>query len=151
MWKEFREFAMRGNVVDLAVGLIIGAAFGKIVTSLVNDLLMPPLGLILGKVDFSNLFIDLSGKGYPSLAAAKDAGAATINYGLFINNVLDFIIVAFAVFLLVRGINRLHRAAPAPAAAPTTRPCPFCLTAIPLQATRCPACTSAVEKAMAAE
>ena len=146
---EFRSFIMRGNVVDLAVGLIIGAAFGKIVTSLVNDLLMPPLGLILGKVDFSNLFIDLSGKGYPSVAAAKDAGAPTINYGVFINNVIDFIIVAFAVFLLVRGINRLHK--PAPAAAPTTRPCPFCLTAIPLAATRCPACTSAVERAAAAE
>ncbi len=149
MWKEFREFAMRGNVVDLAIGLIIGAAFGKIVTSLVNDLLMPPLGLILGKVDFSDLFVDLSGKGYPSLAAAKAAGAPTVNYGLFINNVLDFIIVAFAVFLLVRGINRLHRPVPTPAA--KTRPCPFCLTAIPLAATRCPACTSAVEKAVAAE
>jgi len=149
MWKEFREFAVRGNVVDLAVGLIIGAAFGKIVTSLVNDLLMPPLGLILGKVDFSNLFIDLSGKGYPSVAAAKAAGAPTINYGVFINNVIDFVIVAFAVFLLVRGINRLRR--PAPAAAPTTRPCPFCLTTIPLAATRCPACTSAVEHAAAAE
>ena len=149
MWKEFREFAMRGNVVDLAVGLIIGAAFGKIVTSLVSDLLMPPLGVILGKVDFSNLYINLSGKDYPSLKAAKDAGAATINYGNFINNVIDFIIVAFAVFLLVRGINRLHR--PAPAAAPTTRSCPFCLTAIPLAATRCPACTSTVEKAVAAE
>jgi len=147
MWKEFREFAMRGNVVDLAVGLIIGAAFGKIVTSLVNDLLMPPLGLILGKVDFSNLFIDLSGKGYPSVAAAKAAGAPTINYGIFINNVLDFIIVAFAVFLLVRGINQLRR--PAPAATATTRPCPFCLTTIPLEATRCPACTSAVERAAA--
>jgi len=136
---------MRGNVVDLAVGIIIGAAFGKIVTSLVNDILMPPLGLILGKVDFSNLFIDLSGKGYPSVAAAKDAGAATLNYGAFINTVIDFIIVAFAVFLLVRGINRLHQQAPA--AAPTTRPCPYCLTAIPLAAIKCSACTSPVPAA----
>ena len=140
MWKEFRDFAMRGNVVDLAVGIIIGAAFGKIVTSLVNDLLMPPLGLVLGQVDFSNLYIDLSGKGYASLAAAKAAGAPTLNYGLFINNVLDFVIVAFAVFLLVRGINRLHRTPPPPE--PTTRPCPYCLTAVPLAATRSPACTT---------
>jgi len=122
MWKEFRDFAMRGNVVDLAVGIIIGAAFGKIVTSLVNDVLMPPLGLILGKVDFSSLFIDLSGKGYGSLAEAKAAGAATLNYGVFINNIIDFVIVAFAVFLLVRGINQLHRAPP-PAA---PRPCMGC-------------------------
>jgi large conductance mechanosensitive channel len=149
MWKEFREFAMRGNVVDLAIGLIIGAAFGKIVTSLVNDLIMPPLGLILGKVDFSNLFIDLSGKSYPSLAAAKAAGAPTLNYGMFISNVLDFVIVAFAVFLLVRGINRLHRAPPP--ATPTTRPCPYCLTVVPLPATRCPACTSQIAPAAAAE
>jgi large conductance mechanosensitive channel len=147
MWKEFREFVMRGNVVDLAVGLIIGAAFGKIVTSLVGDLLMPPLGLVLGKVDFSNLFIDLSGKGYASLAAAKAAGAPTINYGIFINNVLDFVIVAFAIFLLVRGVNRLRRVPPP--APPTTRPCPYCLTAIPLQASRCAACTSTVEPVQA--
>jgi large conductance mechanosensitive channel len=140
MLKEFREFAMRGNVVDLAVGVIIGAAFGKIVTSLVNDIIMPPLGLVLGQVDFSNLFISLSGKSYGSLAEAKAAGAATLNYGVFINNVLDFIIVAFAVFLLVRGINRLHHAPPPQA--PTTRPCPYCLTAVPMAATRCPACTS---------
>ncbi len=140
MFKEFREFAMRGNVVDLAVGVIIGAAFGKIVTSLVNDIIMPPLGLILGRVDFSNLFISLSGKSYASLAEAKAAGAPTLNYGVFINNVLDFVIVAFAVFLLVRGINRLHHAAPPPA--PATRPGPDCLTAVPSAATRCPACTS---------
>lgn len=149
MWKEFREFVMRGNVVDLAVGLIIGAAFGKIVTSLVSDLLMPPLGLVLGQVDFSNLFIDLSGKSYPSLAAAKAAGAPTINYGIFINSVIDFVIVAFAIFLLVRGVNRLRRAPPPAPATPTTRPCPYCLTAIPLQASRCAACTSAVEPARA--
>ena len=143
MWKEFREFAMRGNVVDLAVGLVIGAAFGKIVTSFVADVLMPPLGLLLGKVDFSNLFINLSGRSYGSLAEAKAAGAPTINYGLFINSVIDFIIVAFAIFLVVRGINKLRRQPPP--ATPTTRGCPFCLTMIPLQATRCPACTSQVE------
>ena len=149
MWKEFREFAMRGNVVDLAVGVIIGAAFGKIVTSLVSDVIMPPLGLLLGKVDFSNLFIDLSGKSYASLAEAKAAGAATINYGLFVNSIIDFVIVAFAIFLVVRGINRLHKAPPP--AAPTTRPCPYCLTAVPLRATRCPACTSAIEAAAPAQ
>ncbi len=149
MWKEFREFAMRGNVVDLAVGIIIGAAFGKIVTSLVNDIIMPPLGLVLGKVDFTNLFLDLSGKHYASLAEAKAAGAATINYGLFINNILDFIIVAFAIFLVIRGINRLKSAPPPPS--PTTRACPFCLTVVPLAATRCPACTSELPAVRAAE
>ncbi len=133
---------MRGNVVDLAVGVVIGAAFGKIVSSLVSDVIMPPLGLILGRVDFSSLFINLSGTSYASLAAAKAAGAPTVNYGVFINNVLDFLIVAFAVFLVVRGINQLHRAPPPPPT--TTRPCPYCLTAVPLQATRCPACTSAI-------
>ncbi len=143
MWKEFRDFAMRGNVVDLAIGIVIGAAFGRIVSSLVNDLIMPPLGLILGHVDFSNLFIDLSGTAHPSLAAAKAAGAPTINYGLFINTVIDFIIVAFAVFMVMRGINRLRRTPPPPS--PTSRGCPYCLTLIPLQATRCPACTSQVE------
>ena len=140
MLKEFREFAMRGNVVDLAVGVIIGAAFGKIVSSLVSDIIMPPLGLVLGQVDFSNLFLNLSGKHYGSLADAKAAGAPTINYGIFINSVIDFLIVAFVIFLLVRGINRLHHA-PAPPP-PSTRPCPYCLTAVPLAATRCPACTS---------
>ena len=149
MLKEFREFAMRGNVVDLAIGVIIGAAFGKIITSLVNDIIMPPLGLVLGRVDFSSLYIDLSGKSYPSLAAAKAAGAATINYGVFINTVLDFIIVAFAVFLLVRGVNRLYRTTPPPP--PSTRPCPYCLTAVPLAATRCPACTSEIAAAHAGE
>jgi len=146
MWKEFRDFAMRGNVVDLAVGFIIGAAFGKIVTSLVNDVLMPPLGLVLGKVDFSNLFIDLSGQHHASLAEAKQAGAATINYGIFVNTVLDFIIVAFAIFLLIRQINRLNRRGRTEAPpAPTKKPCPYCLTEIPLAATRCPACTSQLE------
>jgi large conductance mechanosensitive channel len=141
MWKEFRDFAMRGNVIDLAVGIIIGAAFGKIVTSLVNDVLMPPLGLVLGKVDFSNLFINLSGKHFDSLNDAKAAGAATINYGLFINNIIDFLIVAFAVFLLVRQVNRLMPK-PAPAAAPATKECVYCKSAIPVEAVRCPHCTS---------
>ena len=140
MLKEFREFAMRGNVIDLAVGLVIGAAFGKIVTSFVNDVLMPPLGVLLGKVDFSNLFVNLSGKSYASVAEAKAAGAATLNYGLFINTVIDFLIVAFAIFLLVKQINRLKR--PEAPAAATTKDCPFCATAIPVMAKRCPHCTS---------
>lgn len=141
MWKEFRDFAMRGNVIDLAVGIIIGAAFGKIVTSLVNDVLMPPIGVVLGRVDFSNLFVSLSGQHYNSLADAKSAGAATLNYGVFINNIIDFLIVAFAVFLLVRQVNRFTKK-PEPAAAPTTKECPYCISKIPLQATRCPQCTS---------
>jgi large conductance mechanosensitive channel len=146
MWKEFKTFAMRGNVIDMAVGIIIGAAFGKIVTSLVSDVLMPPLGLVLGHVDFSSLFLNLSGTSYPSLAAAKAAGAATINYGAFINTVLDFAIVAFAIFLLIRQINRL-KSEPEAAASPTTKPCPHCLSTIPLRATRCPQCTSQLEAA----
>jgi large conductance mechanosensitive channel len=141
MWKEFRDFAMRGNVVDLAIGIVIGAAFGKIVTSFVNDILMPPLGLLLGRVDFSNLFINLSGKSYASIAEAKAAGAATLNYGLFINTIIDFLIVAFAIFLLIKQMNRvMPKPAPAPPAA--TKECPYCLTTVPLKATRCPACTS---------
>lgn len=140
MLKEFKDFALRGNVIDLAVGVIIGGAFGKIITSFVSDILMPPFGLLLGKVDFANLFIDLSGYGYTSLANAKDAGAATLNYGLFINNIIDFVIVAFVIFLFIRTINRMKK--PAPALAPTTKPCPHCITDIPLQATRCPHCTS---------
>ncbi len=140
MFKEFKEFIMRGNVLDLAVGIVIGAAFGKIVTSLVSDVLMPPIGVVMGKVDFSNLFIDLSGHGYPSLAAAKAAGAATINYGLFLNTLVDFLIVAFVIFLVVKQANRMKR--PAPVAAATTKECPFCHTNIPIAATRCPNCTS---------
>lgn len=140
MLKEFKEFAMRGNVLDMAVGIIIGAAFGKIVTSLVNDVLMPPFGLILGKVDFSSLFLNISGKDYPTLSAAKAAGAATINYGTFINNVIDFLIVAFVIFLLVRQVNRWNK--PAPPAAPATKECPYCVSSIPDKATRCPQCTS---------
>jgi large conductance mechanosensitive channel len=131
---------MRGNVLDLAVAVIIGAAFGAIVKSLVDDIIMPPIGLLLGGVDFSNLFINLSGGSYPTLAAAKEAGAATINYGVFLNNVITFLIVAFAVFMVVRAVNRMRRPAPAPAV--TTKECPFCASSIPLKATRCPACTS---------
>jgi large conductance mechanosensitive channel len=140
MLKEFREFAIKGNAVDLAVGVIIGAAFGKIVSSLVADIVMPPIGMLLGKVDFSNLFLNLTGTHYNSLKEAKDAGAATLNYGVFLNNVLDFVIVAFCVFLIVRQINRLR--GPAPAPAPVTKDCPNCLMAIPLKATKCGHCTS---------
>jgi large conductance mechanosensitive channel len=149
MLKEFREFAMRGNVLDLAIGVIIGAAFGKIVTSFTNDILMPPLGLLLGKVDFSSLFINLSGQSYPSLAAAKAAGAPTINYGVFLNNVLDFLLVAFAVYLLVKQINR-WAPKPAPAPEPARSECPFCLSAIPARATRCAFCTAELTPATAA-
>jgi large conductance mechanosensitive channel len=143
MLKEFKEFAMKGNVLDLAVGFIIGAAFGKIVASLVSDIIMPPIGLILGKVDFSNLFLNLSanGKSYASLAEAKAAGAPTLNYGVFLNNIVDFLIVAFVVFLLVRMVNRWNRPAPV-TAAPATKECPYCASAIPLKARRCPNCTS---------
>ena len=144
MFKEFRDFAMRGNVIDLAVGVIIGAAFGKIVSSLVGDILMPVLGLVLGKIDFSNLFITLNGGHFETLAQAKAAGAPTLSYGLFINNVIDFLIVAFALFIVVRQINRLT---PKPAAAPTTKSCPYCLSTVPLAATRCPNCTSQLETA----
>jgi large conductance mechanosensitive channel len=131
---------MRGNVLDMAVGIVIGVAFGRIVTSLVNDVLMPPLGMILGKVDFSNLFINLSGTAYPTLAEAKKAGASVISYGAFLNTVLDFVIVAFVIFLLIKQVNRLKKPAPAPA--PSTKDCPFCLSAIPIKATRCAHCTS---------
>jgi large conductance mechanosensitive channel len=141
MFKEFKEFAMKGNVLDMAIGIIIGAAFGKIISSLVGDVLMPPLGLLLHHVDFSNLFIALDGNSYPTMAAAKAAGAATLNYGVFINTVIEFVIVAIAIFLLIRQVNR-WTAKPAPAAAPTTRPCPYCYSDIPIKATRCPDCTS---------
>jgi large conductance mechanosensitive channel len=142
MLKEFKEFALRGNVIDLAVGVIIGGAFGKIVTSLVNDIIMPPIGKVLGNVSFADLFIDLSGKGFATLADAKAAGAATINYGLFLNTVLDFVIVAFVVFLVIRQMNRMKKPAPVVAAEPTTKTCPQCCTEIPLKAVRCPNCTS---------
>jgi large conductance mechanosensitive channel len=142
MLKEFKEFAMRGNVVDLAIAVVIGGAFGKIITSFVEDVLMPPIGLALGNVDFSNLFLNLSGKDYPSVAAAKAAGAATLNYGMFFNHVINFSIVTFAIFLLIKQINRMNKPAPAPAAAPTTKDCPHCLSAVPLKATKCAHCTS---------
>jgi large conductance mechanosensitive channel len=140
MFKEFKAFAMRGNVLDMAVGIIIGAAFGRIISSLVADIIMPPIGLLVGKVDFSGLFLNISGTSYPTLAAAKAAGAATINYGVFLNTVLDFLIVALVIFMLVRQVNRWSK--PAPAAAPTTKECPYCVSTIPLKATRCPNCTS---------
>ena len=141
MLKEFKEFAARGNVIDLAVGVIIGAAFGKIVTSLVTDVVMPPIGMALGKVDFSNLFVALNGGHYATLAEAKTAAAPTINFGVFLNTVLEFLIVAFVVFLLVRQINKLKTPEPAPAT-PEARDCPFCVSRIPIKATRCPQCTS---------
>ncbi|HEX3376545.1 MAG TPA: large conductance mechanosensitive channel protein MscL [Candidatus Acidoferrales bacterium] len=145
MLKEFKEFAMRGNVLDMAVGIIIGAAFGQIVTSFVQDVLMPPIGRLLGHVDFSNLFVNLTETHYPTIAAAKAAGAATLNYGLFLNTIINFLIVAFAVFLLVRQVNRL---APKPAPAPpATRDCPYCLGAVPMQATKCMHCTSEIRAA----
>ena len=140
MFKEFKQFAMRGNVLDMAVGIVIGAAFGGIVTSFVNDMLMPPIGLLLGRVDFSNLFINLKGN-YPSVAAAKAAGAATLNYGMFMNTVINFLIVAFAIFLLLRYVNRMFPK-PKPAPAPAMKDCRFCYSSIPAQATRCPHCTS---------
>lgn len=147
MFKEFKEFAMRGNVVDMAVGIIIGAAFGKIVSSIVSDVIMPPIGLLLGKVDFGSLFVSLSGQHYASLAEAKAAGAATINYGLFINTIIDFVIVAFVLFLIIRQMNRMKRApVPAPAI-PTTKECPHCYSVISLKATRCPQCTSELKTA----
>lgn len=144
MLREFKAFVMRGNVVDLAVGIIIGAAFGRIVTSLVNDLLMPPIGLLLGRVDFSNLFLNLSRQPYATLAEAKAAGAPTLNYGVFLNTVIDFMIVALAIFVVVRAINRLHQAPPTP---PPTKACPYCVSVIPLNARRCPQCTSDLQTA----
>ncbi len=142
MFKEFKEFAMKGNVLDLAIGVIIGAAFGKIVTSLVEDVLMPPIGMLLGKIDFSSLFINLSGQPVASLDAAKKAGVPVIAYGAFLNNVINFLIVAFVVFVLVKQINRMRRGQEAE---PTTKECAFCLSSIPLQAKRCPHCTSVLE------
>jgi large conductance mechanosensitive channel len=140
MLKEFKEFAMKGPVVDLAVGVIIGGAFGKIISSLVDDVIMPPIGKMLGGVDFANLFVNLSGKDYPSVAAAKAAGAATINYGVFFNTILNFLIIAFVLFLIIRQMNAMKKPAPAPV--PTTKDCPHCLSAVPLKATKCAHCTS---------
>ena len=142
MFKEFREFAMRGNVVDLAVGVIIGAAFGTIVTSLVNDVIMPPIGLATGGIDFKNLFVTLKGDAYPSLEEARKGGAVVIAYGAFLNTIVQFLIVAFAVFLLIRQLNRIQKPAPAAPAPPSTMDCPYCVTAIPVKAIRCPHCTS---------
>jgi large conductance mechanosensitive channel len=140
MLKEFKEFAMRGNVLDMAIGIIIGAAFGRIVSSFVNDVIMPPIGMLMGKVDFSSLFFNLSGVSYATLADAKRAGAPVIAYGAFLNTILDFIIVAFVIFLLIRQVNRFKRA---PEAAPaTTKECPYCLSVIPLKASRCGHCTA---------
>jgi len=151
MFKEFKAFAMRGNVLDMAVGIIIGAAFGTIVTSLVNDVIMPPIGLLLGNVDFSNIFAVLKeGKTagpYASVAAAKAAGAVTMNMGVFINTIINFIIVAFAIFLMIRSINQLKKKEEAPPAVPTTKECPFCIVSIPIKATRCPHCTSQLKAA----
>ena len=147
MYKEFKEFIMRGNVIDLAIGIVIGAAFGKIVTSFVSDVLMPPIGLLLGKVDFTNLFINLSGTPYDTLKAAKDAGAPTINYGLFLGAIIDFLIVAFVIFLIIKQVNRMKRKGDEPA--PDTHDCPFCLSSIPIKATRCAHCTSQLTPASA--
>lgn len=143
-WDEFKEFAMKGNVMDLAIGVVIGTAFSSITNSLVKDIIMPPLGLLLKRVDFSNLYINLSGKEYPSLAAAQAAGAATINYGIFLNNLINFFIIAFVIFLVVKQINHLrhHKEQEDQAEEANIRHCPFCVSEIPLAATRCPACTS---------
>ena len=150
MFKEFREFIMRGNVIDLAVGVIIGAAFGGVVNSLVNDVIMPPIGLALGQVDFKDLFILLK-EGttpgpYATVAAAKEAGAVTLNWGAFVNTVINFLIVGFAIFLLVRAVNRIHKKPESAPAAPT-KECPYCLSSVPLKATRCPHCTSELKAA----
>jgi large conductance mechanosensitive channel len=141
MWKEFKAFALRGNVLDMAIGIIIGSAFGKIISSFVSDVLMPPLGLLVGKVDFSKRYLNLSHQTFASLADAKAAGAPTLNYGVFFNTVIDFTIVAFAIFLLIRQVNRISRK-PEAAHTPTTKPCPYCFSTIAIQATRCPNCTS---------
>ena len=145
MSKEFKEFVMRGNVIDLAIGIIIGAAFGKVVTSFVSDILMPPIGLVLGNVDFANLFINLSRVHYDTLKAAKDAGAATINYGVFIGTIIDFVIVAFVIFLVIRQVNRMKRK-PAEVE-PATKECAFCASDIPIKAIKCPQCTSDLKAA----
>jgi large conductance mechanosensitive channel len=141
MLKEFKEFVMRGNVLDLAIAVIIGGAFGAIVTSLINDVLMPPIGLALGHVDFKDLFVSLNGQSYPSVAAAKAAGAPVLAYGQFINTITNFLVIAFVVFMIVKQANRFKKPAPAPAA-PATKECPFCASNIPVKAVRCPQCTS---------
>lgn len=150
MLKEFKEFAIKGNAIDLAIGVIMAVAFGAVITSLVSDVMMPPIGRLLGGVDFSNLFVVLSGGTFATLKAAKDAGAATVNYGVFLNTVINFLIVAFVMFMLVRVMNRLKRDQPAPAAVASTKDCPFCATPIPIKASRCPHCTSAFSERSAA-
>ena len=142
MFKEFKEFALRGNVMDMAIGIILGGAFGKIVSSFVKDVLMPPLGLVLGNVNFADLFLDLSHKGYATLAAAREAGAPVIAYGTFLNTVIDFVLIALAIFLVVKQINRMKREEEASPAEPTTKQCPYCLMEIPIGATRCGHCTA---------
>lgn len=142
MLKEFKDFAMRGNVVDMAVGIIIGVAFGKIISSLVSDIVMPPIGLLMGGVDFSDIYINLSGGDYASLAAAKEAGAATMNVGVFANTVIDFLIIAFAIFMVVRGMSKMKRQEETAPAAPTTKECPQCLSTVPIKAKKCAHCTS---------
>ncbi|MBN1370370.1 MAG: large-conductance mechanosensitive channel protein MscL [Anaerolineaceae bacterium] len=142
MWKEFKTFIMRGSVIDLAIGVIIGGAFGKIVTSLVNDIIMPPIGMLLGKMPFTSLFIDLSGQGFATLEEAKAAAAPTINYGMFIQTLIDFVIVAFVIFLVIKAVNKLTAPKVAAPEAPTTKECPYCFSTIPIKATRCPNCTS---------
>lgn len=146
MFKEFREFVMRGNVIDMAVGIVIGAAFGAIVQSLVKDVLMPPIGILLGNVDFANIFTvikagEVAGP-YATLADAQAAGAVTMNWGLFVNSIIAFLIVAFAIYMVIKQVNRLKREAEEPPAEPTTKDCPFCLSAVPIKAVRCPFCTS---------
>ena len=147
MWSEFRKFIARGSVIDLAVGVVIGAAFARIVDSFVKDILMPPIGMATGGVDFANLYINLSRQSYPSLAAAQEAGAPTINYGIFFNNVISFLIVAFVIFLFIRAYNRLREERDPAPAAPTEKECPYCRFKIPLAASRCAHCTSALEPA----
>ena len=144
MLKEFKAFAMRGNVIDLAVGVVIGGAFGKIVTSLVNDIIMPMVGLLLGKLDFTNLFITLGNGSFKTLKEAQEAGVATLNYGLFINNIIDFLIVAFSIFIVIKQLNRLSKKKEEPAPAPTTKTCKYCFSEVHIDATKCPHCTSAL-------
>ena len=146
MLKDFREFAVKGNVIDLAVGVIVGGAFGKIVTSIVNDMIMPVIGLLIGKVDFTNLFISLDGTKYLSLAAAKEAGAATLNYGVFINTVIEFLIISFSIFIVIRQLNKFNRKEAEEEQKPSTKTCPYCYTEINLKATRCPNCTSEISE-----
>jgi len=147
MIKEFKEFAMRGNLLDMAIGIIIGVAFGKIVTSFVSDIVMPPIGKLMGGMDFASLYINLSGQTFTSLEEAQAAGAPTVNYGLFFNTILDFLIVAIVIFFVVRAVNRLKREEEEPPAEPTTKECPFCLSEIAIKASRCPSCTSQLQKA----